>query len=213
AVGVLRSHASLTYHHARAQLSAILTEQALIQSRIPFHLIFDEPLPDLSKLQVLILPDSECLSNEQLVNILAFVENGGGLVVIGQAGLYDEWRRLRSEPGLKGLAKGQSLAPEYEESVEERAAASGPVRRRQAAKGRVVYIPGVEYDGPLPAAEPYFNISNRFWKRPANWEQIIDAVHWVENHAPLLQVSGPDFLVANLVEQAERQRRLIHLVN
>jgi hypothetical protein len=213
AVGVLRSHASLTYHHARAQLSAILTEQALIQSRIPFHLIFDEPLPDLSKLRVLILPDSECLSDEQLASIRAFVENGGGLVVIGQAGLYDEWRRLRPEPGLKGLAEGQSAAPDYEEEVREGAAPSGPVRRSQAGKGRVVYIPGVEYDGPLPAAEPYFNISNRYWKRPKNWEQIVDAIRWVENHAPLLQVSGPDFLVANLVEQQGRQRRLIHLVN
>ncbi len=77
----------------------------------------------------------------------------------------------------------------------------------------MVYIPGVEYDGPLPEAEPYFNISNRFWKRPKNWEQIIDAVRWAANDDVPLQVSGPDFLVANLVEQAARQRRLIHLVN
>ncbi len=212
-VGVLRSHASITYHHARAQLSAILTEQALIQSRVPFHLVFDEPLPDLSKLRVLILPDSECLSDKQLARIRTFVENGGGLVAIGQVGLYDEWRRLRVEPGLKGLAMGQPHAHDYEEEVEEAAAASGPVHRNQAGKGRVVYIPGVEYDGPLPEAESYFNISNRFWKRPRNWEQIVDAVRWAANDAPPLQVSGPDFLVANLVEQAARQRRLIHLVN
>jgi hypothetical protein len=213
AVGVLRSHASITHHHARAQLSAILTEQALIQVRVPFHLIFDEPLPDLSKLRVLILPDSECLSDEQLTRIRSFVENGGGLVAIGQAGLYDEWRRLRVEPGLKGLAEGQALAHDYEEDVEEAAAASGPVHRSQVRKGRVVYLAGVEFDGPLPEAEPYFNISNRFWKRPKNWEQIIDAVRWASNDDPLLQVDGPDFLVANLVDQSARQRRLIHLVN
>jgi hypothetical protein len=28
-----------------------------------------------------------------------------------------------------------------------------------------------------------------------------------------LEIAGPDFLVANLVEQSARQRRLIHLVN
>jgi len=212
-VGVLRSHASLTYHHARAQLSAILTEQALIQSRVPFHLIFDEPLPDLSKLRVLILPDSECLSDEQLARIRTFVENGGGLVAIGQAGLYDEWRRLRVEPGLKGLAEGQSRAPDYEEEVQETAAAGGTMRRNQAGKGRVVYLPAVEFDGPLPEAEAYFNIGNRFWKRPKNWEQIIDAVRWAANEDPPLEIAGPDFLVANLVEQAGRQRRMIHLVN
>jgi hypothetical protein len=213
-VGVLRSYASLTYHHARAQLSAILTEQTLIQSRLPFHMVFDEPMPDLSKLRVLVLPDSECLSDEQLARIRSFVGNGGGLVVIGQAGLYDEWRRLRIEPGLKGLVERQAPAPDYEEEVaEESAAPSGSVQRKEVGKGRVVYISGVEYDGPLPEAEPYFNISNRFWKRPKNWEQIVDAIRWAANEDPPLQVEGPDFLVANLVEQREKQRRLIHLVN
>ena len=212
-VGVLRSYASLTYHQPRAQLSAILVEQALIQSRLPFHLVFDEPLPDLSKLRVLVLPDSECLSDEQLGRIRSFVENGGGLVAIGQAGLYDEWRRLRIEPGLKGLADGQAPAPAYEEEVQESAGPSGSPQRKEVGKGRVVYISGLEYDGPLPEAEPYFNISNRFWKRPKNWEQIVDAIRWAANEDPPVQVEGPDFLVANLVEQGARQRRLIHLVN
>jgi len=212
-VGVLRSHASLTYHHARAQLSAVLTEQALIQSRIPFHLIFDEPLPDLSKLRALVLPESECLSDEHVGRIRSFVENGGGLVVIGQAGLYDEWRRLRVEPGLHGLVEGQASAPDYEEDVTEATAQAGPSRQKQVGRGRVVYIPAVEFDGPLPEPEPYFNISNRFWKRPRNWKQIIDAVRWAADDDLLLQIDGPDFLVANLVEQTARQRKLVHLVN
>jgi hypothetical protein len=211
-VGVLRSHASLTYHHARAQLSAILAEQALIQSRTPFHLVFDEPLPDLSKLQVLVLPDSECLSDEQLAQIRTFVENGGSLVAIGQAGLYDEWRRLRSEPGLKGLVEGQTRAPDYEEEVQETMATGTPTRKSYG-KGRVAYIPGLQFDGPLPEAEAYFNISNQFWKRPRNWEEFVASVRWAaDGHVPL-EIAGPDFLVANLVEQSARQRRLIHLVN
>jgi hypothetical protein len=211
-VGVLRSHPSLTYHHARAQLSTILAEQALIQSRTPFHLVFDEPLPDLSKLQVLVLPDSECLSDEQLVRIRTFVENGGGLVAIGQAGLYDEWRRLRSEPGLKGLVEGQARAPDYEEEVQETTAAGMPTRKSYG-KGRVAYIPGLQFDGPLPEAEAYFNISNQFWKRPRNWEEFVASVRWAADDRVPLEIAGPDFLVANLVEQSARQRRLIHLVN
>jgi glycosyl hydrolase family 42 (putative beta-galactosidase) len=237
--GVLRSYSSITYHHARAQLSAILVEQALIQSRIPFKLVFDEtpplntlptrggesqpgaPLPnrggesgvgEASKLQVLVLPDSECLSDEQLARIRSFVEQGGGLVAIGQAGLYDEWRRLRVEPGLKGLVDGQTRARDYEEEVQE-AAASGHAQRKTFGKGRVVYVPAVEFDGPLPEAEPYFNISNRFWKRPRNWQELIAAIRWAANAELPFEVSGPDFLVANLVEQDTRQRRLLHLVN
>jgi hypothetical protein len=212
-VGVLRSYASITYHHWKAQLSAILVEQALIQSRIPFHLIFDEPLPDLSKLKVLVLPDSECLSDGQLSTIRGFVESGGALVATGQAGLYDEWRRARVEPGLKGLVEGQEITKSYEERVESGATPSGVPQRKQYGQGRVVYIPHVEFDGPLPEPEAYFQISNRFWKRPKNWEEITEAIRWATNGDIPLQIAGPDFLVANLVEQGEKQRRLIHLVN
>jgi beta-galactosidase GanA len=80
------------------QLAAILTEQALIQARIPFDLIFDEHLSDLSKYKVLVLPETECLSDAQLASIRSFVAGGGGLVATGQAGLYDQWRRVRVQP-------------------------------------------------------------------------------------------------------------------
>ena len=43
-VAVLRSYASIAYHQAQTLLSAVLAEQALIQARIPFDLIFDEHL-------------------------------------------------------------------------------------------------------------------------------------------------------------------------
>lgn len=92
-VAVLRSFASIAYHQSRAQVAAVLAEQAPIQSKIPFDLVFDEHLGDLSKYRVLTLPDLLCLSDSQLVTIRESFENGGGLVASGQAGVYDEWRR------------------------------------------------------------------------------------------------------------------------
>ena len=212
-VGVLRSYPSITYHNARAQLSAILVEQALIQSRIPFHLIFDEPLPDLSNLKVLILPDSECLSDEQIAKIRSFVESGGGLIATGQAGLYDEWRRLRVEPGLKGLVEGQPRASDYEEEVGALEISSGLPVRKSVGKGRVAYFPGIPFDGPLPKMEPYFTIDNRFWKRPANSEELISEIRWAANAEMPVDISGPEFLVANLVWQPDQRRAMVHLVN
>jgi hypothetical protein len=132
-VAVLRSYPSLTYHNARAQLSAILLEQTLIQARIPFVLVFDEHLSDLSPYRALVLPDSECLSDQQLSWIRRFVEDGGGLVAIGQAGLYDQWRRLRVKPGLSGMVDGQPTARDYEESVETAAPPAGPAARPGAS--------------------------------------------------------------------------------
>ena len=211
-VAVLRSYASITYNNARAQLSAVLAEQALIQAHIPFDLIFDEHLAGLSKYRVLVLPDSECLSDAQLASIRRFVLNGGGLVAIGQAGLYDEWRRVRVKAGLEGLIDGQPRARGYEESVV-RTERSGQPVRKEAGKGRTVYLPSLQFDGPLPEMESYFPIDNRFWKRPKNWQDLASAIDWTTRGNIAVRISGPEYLVANVVSQPDQRRMMLHLLN
>jgi hypothetical protein len=212
-VALLRSYPSIAYHHSKAQLSAILVEQSLIQAKIPFDLIFDEHLADLSKYRVLILPESQCLSDEQLGQIRTFVENGGGLVATGMAGLYDQWRRLRVEPGLHGMVEGQRRARGYQEQVQREDESGAPVRK-QFGSGRVIYFPAVPFDGPLPEMEPYFNISSRrFWKAPKNWQEIAEGVRWAAANHDLLQVSGPAYLVANLTAHPAKRRTVLHLIN
>jgi len=214
-VGVFRSHPSITYHNSAAGLSAILVEQALIQARVPFHMIFDEQLGQISpaECKVLVLPDSECLSDEQIALIRRFVAAGGGLVATEQAGLYDQWRRLRVTPGLAGLLDNQVPAAAYQEQVKAGPVSAGPPTRKQVGRGRVVYFPAIEFDGPLPPPEPYFHIGPEFWKRPKNSAEFIRAVTWAAQSEMPLHVTGPDFLGANLVEQDGKQRRLVHLVN
>src|SRR6185437_1561533 len=41
----------------------------------------------------------------------------------------------------------------------------------------------------------------------------VESVHWAANEEMPLQVDGPEFLIANLVEQPEKRRRLVHFVN
>jgi hypothetical protein len=212
-VAVYRSYASLTYNNAATQLSAILVEQALIQSRIPFALIFEEQLRNLADTKVLILPNSECLSDEQIALIHRFVDQGGGLVVTEQAGLYDEWRRVRIKPGLSGLVKGQTGGTAYQESVKSEASHPSAPIRNQLGAGRVVYVPAVEFDGAIPALETYFAITNVFWKRPKNWKDIVEAVQWAATDEFPISVDGPEFLVANSTLQRQDRRMLVHLVN
>jgi len=210
-VAVLRSYPSITYNQPQAQLSAILAEQALIQAHVPFDLIFDEHLADLSKYKVLILPDSECLSDEQLASIRGFVEKGGGLVATGSSGRYDEWRRMRVQPGLHGLIDARRAA-----SFGRRARppeSSSPTTWREYGKGRVAHIPTLRFDGPLPPDQPYFEIGNQFWRRPANWQALIESVEWAANGDLAARVTGPEYLAVNLVSQAEPRRMLLHLVN
>jgi len=211
-VAVLRSYPSITFDQSRVQLSTILVEQALLQARIPFDLVFDEHLSDLAKYKVLILPDTECLSDSQLESIRMFVVAGGGLVATGPAGLYDQWRRLRVEPGLRGMIDSQAPARAYEERVASTVTAGTP-SRREYKEGRVAYLPAIEFDGALPEFRSFFPVDDRFWKAPKNSTALTDAVRWAARDRMPVEVSGPGYLIANLVAQPENQRLMLHLVN
>lgn len=211
-VAVLRSYASITYNQPRCQLSAILAEQALIEAAVPFHLVFDPHLDNLSPYRALVLPDSECLSDAQIGKIQSFVERGGGLVAVGTSGLYDQWRRLRVTPGLASLVDAQPGAPAYQERVEQHAE-QGQEQKKQVGRGRVFYLPALRFDGPLPTFGPYFKVDNRFWKKPANARQFLDGIAWARNIEPTVHVDGPAHLIANAVEQPASRVTAIHLVN
>jgi hypothetical protein len=213
-VAVLRSYASITYNNASAGLSAILVEQTLIQAKIPFQLIADAHLAELSPAnsKVLILPDTECLSDEQLQAIQRYVTAGGGLVATEQSGLYDAWRRMRVEPGLKDLVEGQIPAHGRSRKSPE-AVAAGQPQRKTVGRGRTVYIPALEFNQPAPPDQPYFTLGDEFWKRPKNWLNIVDAISWAAGERLPISVSAPDFVAMNLLEQTRKQRRIIHLVN
>ena len=213
-VAVLRSYASTTYNNAGAGLSAILMEQTLIQAKIPFRLITDEHLAELSSsnCKALILPDVECLSDEQLQTIQRYVTAGGGLVATEQTGNYDAWRRERVQPGLKDIVEGQvQMHGGNAKSAEGKSA--GQPQRKTVGDGRTVYIPAIEFDGPLPLDQPYFTLDAGFWKRPKNWKDIVDAVSWAAGEKLPVSVAAPDFVAMNLLEQTAKRRRIIHLVN
>jgi hypothetical protein len=194
-VAVLRSYASLTYNSPKTQLSAILAEQALIEARVPFAIIFDEHLADLSRFRALVLPDAECLSDAQLASIRAFVERGGGLVALGDSGAYDQWRRQRPQPGLSALLRCPSRS----------------AQRATFGQGRAAYLPKLEFDGELPEPGSFGAIRDKFWKRPANATALVDALRWTSRDRLALDLAPPGALVANLMEQPGR--RLLHLVN
>lgn len=212
-VGVLRSYASLTNNNADVQLSAVLVEQALFEAGIPFDLVFDDGLRNLARYKVLILPNSECLSDEQILLLRSYVERGGGLVAIGQAGLYDEWRRVRVTPGLAGMVDHQEVASGYIQDVGTSVDAEGATVRKTVGRGRVGYLPTVKFDGMLPAHQPYFSIMSEFWKRPKNWKDFVDLVQWAAEDRVLIQLDGPRGIALNYTGQILKKRAFVHLVN
>jgi hypothetical protein len=212
-VAVFRSYASLAYNNAEVQLCTILVEQTLIQASVPFDLIFDDDLRNLAKYNVVILPNTQCLSDDQVNLLNAFVRSGGSLVVIGQTGFYDEWRRLRVVPALQTIVDYPENIAGSMDSNNKPADADRQSSKKQVGRGRVAYLSSVEFDGPLPPSQPNFSILNEYWKLPKNWEALSSLVRWAANGKIPLSIKGPAGVVAHCTMQRSQRRTFVHLLN
>jgi hypothetical protein len=207
-VAVLHSHATMGFNNDRPWQSSMLFEQALIQARVPFDIIFDQQLEDLSKYRVLALPDQECLSDAQLELIRKFVNAGGGLVATEATSLYTNWRQRRPDFGLKGLL--QITPPAWAgRRAPEKLLDIAPVRN-QVGKGRAVYVAQVR-----PAIEkpPSVQMNSQYWKLPLNWQDLIAEVKWAAGGELSLETKAPETVTAELLEQKNSGRLMVHLLN
>lgn len=207
-VAVLHSYASLAYNNDLPWQSAMLFEQVLIQGKVPFDIVFDDQLADLSRYRVLVLADQECLSDRQLQQIREYVENGGSVVATGNTSLYTEWRQRRRDFGLADLF--QVKAPAWQGAREAEELLNMPPARKTAGKGRVVYLAAVK-----PAIEkpPADAMTSEYWKLPVNSSELLDAVRWAAGGSLSLDVAAPSTVTAEVQEDNSSKRLLIHLVN
>ena len=208
-VAVLHSYATMAFNNDRPYQSPYLFQQALIQAKVPFDIIFDRHLADLSRYRVLVLADQECLSDEQMDQVRTFVRRGGGLVATEHTSLFTTWRSRRLDFGLADLFAVQ--APEFVPwpPRPEAILAIDPVRRREG-EGRVVYLPEVNPAVEKPATEP---MTSRYWHLPVNWKELVESVRWAGGDDPLVEIEGPLTVTAELLSQERENRLLLHLIN
>jgi hypothetical protein len=205
-VAILRSYPSMSYNSFKTHFSTLLFEQTLIQSHIPFDIIFDDNLTDLSKYRVLVLAEQESLSEEQLELIRRFVVSGGGLVATGKSSYYDQWRRYRPTFGLKDL-----FGVDYDRQAGS-AVMSGDEIRREVGKGRVVYVRDVEpWDSPTPRAG--VRIAGRYWRLPKNFMQFAAAVRWASRENLGFKARLPVQAAAELLKYKDGSGLALHFVN
>lgn len=203
-VGILRSFPSIEFNPAQSNFNTVLFEQTLIQSKIPFGLIFDRQVQQLNKYKVLVLADQDALSDDQLQLIRSFVRDGGGLVATGHTSMLTDWRTRRSSFGLADLF-----------------GLSGPLAadmpnialKRSFGKGRVVYIPRIEASVPAPPAQMTYSVQNSLWKLPKNYEALVAAVRWAAGDDLSADVEAPLWVTSELADQQSSHTRLLHLIN
>lgn len=201
---ILRSFASTQFNPAQSNFNTVLFEQTLIQSKIPFGMIFDRQLQKLDKYKVLILADQDALSDQQIGLIRAFVINGGGLVTTGNTSSLTGWRTRRGSFGLADVL-----------GVAEPPGAGSPnsPMKRQFGKGRVVYIPRIEAQIAAPPAQMSYSVRNAVWKLPKNYDALVAAVRWAAGDTLSAEVDAPVWVTAELADQEISRTRLLHLVN
>jgi len=207
---VLRSYATMAYDNHRAALEQCMFEQALIQSHVPFDLIFDEQMEDLSRYKVIVLAGQNNLADEHIARIARFVDSGGGLVLTGESSNYDHWARRRVRPGLaEVIGMDESWIPQ-------RGASPALSNKTEITRGgRVVYIPQINPPEAEQAARWTGSWDGDMWEGtwilPTNWRELGDAVRRAAGGRLSLEVDLPDWVA---VEQVEKDNLIvIHLVN
>ncbi len=204
-VAILRSFPSIEFNPAQANVSTVLFEQTLIQSKVPFDIILDPQLKDLSRYKVLVLANQDALSDEAVSLIRAFVQNGGGLVSTEGTSLLTGWRLRRPKFALAdvfGIDKPEP-APSAQDS---------PIQHSFGA-GRSVYIPRVEPSTPSPPAQINYNFDNQYWTLPRNYKDLVSAVAWAANDRLAADIQAPLSVAVELIAQKDSNTWLLHLVN
>ena len=198
-VAVYRSFASLAFDAWEPHVQAILCEQALLESHVPFDLVFD-----LSGLchRVLILPGTPCLADDQIDAVRQYARMGGHAILIGEVGRRDTWRRRRPqwpfEPDLAG--------------------ADGWVA---CGQGALVRMPELTLPDHAPCKEDravwdtyYPVVDGRFWLVPPNTPDLIARLRDVgADRLGPMRVDAPGTTIVEPRRMRDGVGVVVHIIN
>lgn len=205
-VAVYESRASLSFSNFDSYYSDMVMQELLLTRHIQYDIILD--LENIGDYKVIILPNSHCLSDNEIDTIKSFVGDGGALVLTDSAGDYDQWHRDREDLALKSQLNISLRCDK-------------PVLKHHYGKGRVVYVPKLENDAPFHAEDFYLNpfkggylsVGDRSWKPPFHADYIADAIEWASFGSLPAEIAAPEFVVAQVVKNDREDKVYVHLLN
>jgi hypothetical protein len=212
ATAVWRSTATIGFVRQTPAWAACALEQMLFEKHLPFTILLDNNLDNwLTGRRALFLPMSSCIADEQAQMIIAFVRQGGGLVLIGDAGTRDERTRVRERHAFAELLPADAL-----QQIEQ----AGPphfvpevnigrlqeIIRAQYGAGRVSLVPRMTPVKPLDMTrdpyDPWRKVAVDDIVPPANEQEIWQEILWVMEAAPL-RIEGPRHTLVEYWRQGE----------
>lgn len=212
AAAVWRSTATNGFVRHTPLWASCSLEQMLFESHLPFHILLDNNLEDwLLGRRALFLPMTSCVSDAQVQLITEFVRQGGGLLLLGDAGTRDEWTRVRERHAFGEMLPGDALT-----QIEQ----SGPphfvpevnigklkqIVRAEFGQGRVSLVPRITPVKPLDLTRdpysPHRKVAPDDIIPPANEQEIWQEILWVMARPPL-RIDGPRHTLCEYWRQGE----------
>ncbi len=205
-VACFRNFPSQAYCGITTQIVPYNIEQMLFVRSVPFDILMDSHLGRLGDYKLVFLAGTLCMNEAQRKAFADYAAGGGSLILIGEAGKYDEWglqvaRSFASQCGLK-VADGNE-----------------PVSG-QVGKGMVHYrppqLPQVVADaieaGDFPNyADDWAYYPSKLWAEPADADQIAAIVNDATG-GPAITHDGPPTLICQLRTKAQDKKTLLHLL-
>jgi hypothetical protein len=71
----------------------------------------------------------------------------------------------------------------------------------------------MEFEGTMPPLQPYFELGKEYWRRPKNWKELVELVHWATEDQVVVQLNAPRGVAINSTSQPQKRRAFIHVVN
>ncbi|MDO9542990.1 MAG: beta-galactosidase [Kiritimatiellia bacterium] len=185
-----------------------LTKDTLMRAHIPFGYLYSEKRSEINNFRAVVLPEVECLGDDEADAIACFVKDGGGLLIIGaNTGRYDEFRKMRRKNIL--IEKLGIALPDTSAFV------------RRVEKGRVAYLKemipsegslGALVDASLKQTMPFPYLTSSEWRLPRNRGDLLRLLQWCAGDYRF-SFTLPDTTVVEFLEQTNPSRFILHLVN
>jgi hypothetical protein len=218
---VYESRAALSYSNFESHYANILMQQVLLREKIPYAILHD--LEDIMHCKTIILPGVMCMSEREINTLVDFVHRGGGLVLTGNTGDFDELYRgwldqsLKHKLGIADKSHGGMVTigggwwPVTVEKGNYAAAGIG--------EGRVAAFPRMasphdfgNYDWtPNPFEQSQIWVMKQSWEAPYDKERIADAIRWTLRHDLPVIVKASEPVVCELT--GEGNTKYLHLLN
>ncbi len=219
-IAVLRHDVSLTWRWHESFTVMELAQQMLMSAGLPWMPLWGQQLLDgeVKKYRVLVVPGCGCLSRDEVGKITDFAAGGGSVVILENAGCYDEYHHTistwRFAPLLESVAEADGFAVRY------LARGAQPCFDNQKkplfaefGKGRVAYLPQIRKTrDPVGTYDEIGGYDGfQHLALPRNWGGLPKAIEKLLGAPPAARLAGPKTLMAEFFTKKDRLH--VHLLN